>query len=296
MLHENSARERIVELFEQMPGKLQIAARYILDHPSEVALNSMRDLAAKAGVQPSTMTRLSKFLGYDGFNAIRDAHANAMRKPSEGFAARAQASGVAGQAVEASDMARDMLSVLGQQLMQLGTGDMLAKLCEAAEHLDTARRVYVLGLRSTHSVAWNFHYVLSLLGDKAVLLDGTANTAGDALIWATNEDALLCVSLNPYVVQTLKMAELARGKGLKVISVTDSIVSPLVNLSDTALLCPIESGSFFHTLTPALAISEVLCALLAHRNRAAAVEALRKADEHMLATDVYAQTLPKRDF
>ncbi|WP_269386906.1 MurR/RpiR family transcriptional regulator [Hoeflea alexandrii] len=293
MQHE-SARDRIIARFDSMPGKLQIAARHILDHPREVALSSMRELAAKAGVQPSTMTRLSKFLGYDGFNAIRDDHANAMRKPNDGFAARARASAQTGDDLEASALARDMLERLGQELLQLSVGDMLGRITEAAERLSAARRIYVLGLRSSHSVAWHFHYVLSLLGDKAVLLDGTAHTAGDALIWATEEDALLVVSLNPYVVQTLKLAQVARDKGMSVISVTDSAVSPLVNVSDTALLCPVENGSFFHTLTPALAISEVLCGLLANRDKAASVRALQRADDHMLATDVYAHTLPKR--
>jgi len=41
------------------------------------------------------------------------------------------------------------------------------------------RRVYCRGLRSSHSVA--MHYVLTLIGDRSILVDGIAGTGPDAL-------------------------------------------------------------------------------------------------------------------
>ena len=48
---------KIVAAFPDMPAQLRTAARYILDHPGDVALLSMREQARQAGVQPATMTR-----------------------------------------------------------------------------------------------------------------------------------------------------------------------------------------------------------------------------------------------
>lgn len=55
-----------------------------------------------------------------------------------------------------------------------------------------------------------------------------------------------------------------------------------------------ESQSFFHTLAPALAVSEVLCGLLANTDRTAALEALRHADRHLLSLNTYASAIPPR--
>ena len=95
MLQADPLRERIVSLFDGMSPQLRQAARYIIGHPQEVALVSMRELARNAGVQPSTMTRLAKFLGLAGYDDIRAHHAEAIRFRVDGFAARAMQTGLA---------------------------------------------------------------------------------------------------------------------------------------------------------------------------------------------------------
>ena len=54
-------RQKLIDRFDDMSPQLQQAARYLIEHPQEIALNSMRELARNANVQPATMTRLAKF-------------------------------------------------------------------------------------------------------------------------------------------------------------------------------------------------------------------------------------------
>ena len=58
----------------------------MLDEPRDVALLSMREQARQAGVQPATMTRLAQRLGLDGYDAIREIYAEALRGGGSGFA------------------------------------------------------------------------------------------------------------------------------------------------------------------------------------------------------------------
>src|SRR6185312_10070965 len=76
----------IVARFSKMSRQLQMAARYIIDNPQDVALLSMRDQARKAGVQPATMTRLAQYLGLTGYDEIRRQYHDAIRDRSGGFA------------------------------------------------------------------------------------------------------------------------------------------------------------------------------------------------------------------
>ncbi|KFC72735.1 Transcriptional regulator [Bosea sp. LC85] len=295
MLQNDAMREHIISRFDEMSPQLQQAARYLLEHPREVALVSMRELSRNAGVQPSTMTRLAKFLGLSGYEDIRAHHAEAIRFRTDGFAARAmQHTSEGEQDVAGAQLSRRMLQGLAAQIAQLSEPASLDRLSAAAEQLAHARKIFVLGLRSCHSVAWQFHYVMTLLGDKTIHLDGPADTVGDGLIRAGAEDVLLVISINPYALHSLELAQLAREKGLGIVAITDSEVSPLVGIADQAILCSTESQSFFHTLTPALAISEVLCGLLANKDRTAALEALQRADRHLLSLNTYASAIPRR--
>lgn len=293
MFQDDALRARIVARFEEMSPQLQQAARYILEHTQEVALVSMRELARNAGVQAATMTRLAKFLDLTGYEDIRSHYSDALRVRADGFAARArERSGAAGKA--GSGLAHDMLQSLSSQIARLSEPETIAQLEAAAELLGRARRVYVLGLRSCHSVAWHFHYVMTLLGDRTVHLDGPAGTGVDGLLRAGPEDVLLVISISPYALQSLELSGLAREKGLSVVAITDSEVSPLIAISDQVILCSTESQTFFHTLTPALAVSEVLCGLLAARDRETSLKALQAADQHLAALNIYANTIPRR--
>lgn len=292
MLQKGPLHARIIERFDDMSEQLQQAARHILEHPQEVALVSMRELARNAGVQPSTMTRLAKFLEFSGYEDFREQHADVIRVSADGFAARALQRDEG--AANGEGLAYRMLQGLSAQIDRLRDPDTISRLDTMADHLAKARRIFVLGLRSCHSVAWHFHYVMTLLGEKTVHLDGPAGTSGDPLIRATHEDVLLAISINPYSLQTLELAEAAREKGLPILAITDSEVSPLVTIAEHVVFFPTESQTFFHTLAPALAVSEVLCGLLASRDRAAALKELKLADRHLSALNTYATSIPRR--
>lgn len=290
LLHDDPLRAQIIAGFAAMPPQLQQAARYILAHPEEVALVSMRRLARNAGVQPATMTRLAKALGLPGFDDLRARHVKALRFRAEGLSARAidttdQPAGAAGPAPGA---AQGMLQGLAAQIARLADPDACARLEAAADRLATARRIFVLGLRSCHAVAWHFSYVAGLLGAEVQHLDGPAGTSGDGLIRAKPGDVLLAISISPYARQALELADLARRKGLAVVAITDSEVSPLAAIAEQAILCPTGGPGLFHSLAPAFVTAEVLCALLTGRDRARALAALRSADEQLLALDTYA--------
>ena len=63
---------RIEAAFPDLSPRLRQAARYVIDRPDEVALSSMRRVAAGAGVHPSTMVRLARALAFPGYGALRE--------------------------------------------------------------------------------------------------------------------------------------------------------------------------------------------------------------------------------
>jgi DNA-binding MurR/RpiR family transcriptional regulator len=279
--------EQIVKAFDAMSVQLQTGARYVLDRPRDVALLSMREQARKAGVQPATMTRLAKHLGMDGYDDVRELYATAVRDGDLGFASKAGVQVVSQKLKGDKALAADMLVSIGKQIERLAAPDSLDRIVAAAKTLASARRIYCLGLRSSHSVAWHLHYVLSLVGEKTVHVDGAAATGADALAKASGRDVLLVASVLPYTRLTVELAEYAVEQGIQVVAITDSEVAPLAQIAQHAVIVPTDSPSFFHAMSPAFAIAEVLGAVIAGRGGDDALATLRHTDQHLAALNTH---------
>jgi DNA-binding MurR/RpiR family transcriptional regulator len=279
--------EQIIETFDHMPAQLQAGARYVLDRPRDVALLSMREQARQAGVQPATMTRLAKRLGMDGYDDVRELYAAAVRDGDIGFAGKAGVQVVSQKLKGDKALAADMLKSIGKQIDLLATPASLERLVAAAKTLASARRVYCLGLRSSHSVAWHLHYVLTLVGDRSIHMDGIAATGADAMARATSRDVLLVASVMPYTRLTIELAEYAVEQGITVVAITDSEVAPLAQIAQHVVIVPTDSPSFFHAMSPAFAVAEVLGAIIAGRGGDDALATLRHSDAHLAALNTH---------
>jgi DNA-binding MurR/RpiR family transcriptional regulator len=279
--------EQIIKTFDDMPAQLQAGARYVLDRPRDVALLSMREQARQAGVQPATMTRLAKRLGMEGYDEVRELYAAAVRDGGLGFAGKAGVQVVSQKLKGDRALAADMLKSIGKQIERLAAPANLDRLVAAARALTSARRVYCLGLRSSHSVAWHLHYVLTLVGDRSIHIDGIGATGADALARATNRDILLVTSVMPYTRLTVELAEYAVRQGIAVVAITDSEVAPLAQIAQDVIVVPTESPSFFHAMSPAFAVAEVLGAVIAGRGGEDALASLRHSDGHLAALNTH---------
>jgi DNA-binding MurR/RpiR family transcriptional regulator len=279
--------EQIIQAFDTMSGQLQTGARYVLERPRDVALLSMREQARQAGVQPATMTRLAKHLGMDGYDEVRELYAAAVRDGDLGFAGKAGVQVVSQKLKGDKALAADMLKSIGAQIDRLATPEGLDRLVSAARALASARRIYCLGLRSSHSVAWHLHYVLTLVGERSIHLDGIAATGTDALARATSRDVLLVASVLPYTRLTVELAEYAVERGMAVVAITDSEVAPLAQIAQHVVIVPTDSPSFFHAMSPAFAVAEVLGAIIAGRGGDDALATLKHTDQHLAALNTH---------
>ncbi len=285
--------DRISKALEEMPAQLQAAGRYVLENPRDVALLSMREQARRAGLQPATMTRLAKRLGLAGYEAMRGHHAEAIRQGGLGFSGRATEQ-VATQKLKGDRaLAAEMAASLAAQIAALAEPDMLDRLTAMAGCLHGARRIYCMGLRSCHAIAWHVNYMLSLFSDRTVLLDNIASVGLDPIRHATPKDVLFVASVKPYTRVTIEAARYAAERQVPVLALTDSKASPLFQLALHSLPVPTSSPSFFHTMTPAFALGEMLATLAAGRSGNDMSKALQHTEAQLAAFQVHWS--PKRE-
>jgi DNA-binding MurR/RpiR family transcriptional regulator len=273
--------------FADLSPQLREAARWVIDHPADVALLSTREQARRAGVTAATLTRLAQRLGLNGYDGVRKLYAEAMRQRPESYRGRAEELLARRESEGDAALIQDIFASLTQHLHNLGSPDAIEQFTAAADRIAAAERVFCLGLRSSFSVAYIFHYVRSLFGAKSVLVDGAGGSGVDVLRTIGRADVLLAISVKPYVGHTIDAAKYAKDRGALLVAVTDSELSPLIRLADETILVRTETPSFFHTMAPAFAAVECLAALVAARRGPEALAALQASERQLADFGIY---------
>ncbi|MDI3567166.1 MurR/RpiR family transcriptional regulator [Bradyrhizobium sp. Arg816] len=273
--------------YERMPRQMKVAARWLHDHPTEVALLSMREQARQAGVSPATLTRFAQRLGFDGFDGLKEIFADNVREGPESFAERAEELPVRREAEGDAAVIGDTIDALHSHLKYLAQPSAIAALGAAVDVMAEARNIFCLGLRSSFPAAYLIHYACSLLGSPTIMIGGIGGTSNDALRLVSPGDVLLAVTVSPYTRYTVQASEFAVSRGAKLVAVTDSELSPVAKLSDVVICVRTETPSFFHSMTPVFAAAECLIELIAARQGSRALVALEASEAHLAAFDTY---------
>jgi len=266
-----SLRALIVERRGLLPKRLIQVADFAVEHPQEIAFGRVADVAAHAGVQPSTLVRFAQTLGYAGFSdlqAIFRAHAR-QRWPD--YRERLETLAHGGEAAD-SDPARLLHGFAHAARISIDhleqTIDHQA-LQDAVDILAGARSICLLGARRVYPVAVYLAYALGKLGARCELADHAGGLSQRQVELLDPGDAVLAVSFTPYAAETLELAALAAGRGLPVVAITDSPFSPLAQIARVWIEVAETDLGGFRSLSATLALATALSvALVGRRDQA----------------------------
>lgn len=277
----------ISQRFETLTPQQRRAARFLLDHPTEVALKSMRDLAQAASVPPVTFVRLARALEFADYNALRAVFQRDVRqaRPRTGFSGKARDLQLRAGGDQTMTLVKELFEAELDNIELTFSQNHPDRLVAAAELMEGAERLFVLGRRSCHPTAAFFHYVHRLFRTNALLVpDGLA---ADCLRDAGPDDVLLVVSVAPYTAETIEAARWARERGTRLIAITDDRLSPIGRLADTVLVVGTATPSFFHSIVPMVALAQALLALLVARGGDATLAAIEASEQQLARFQVY---------
>jgi len=269
---ETDVQARIEARFADLGPRLKQAARYVLDHPEDVALHSLRSLAARAEVAPATLSRLARAVDCADYEAFRKTFQARLTERS--FAARARTLQGAAAGGIVQDQARAMIRNLDRFL----AGDAQGAVDAAAEDLLAADSVLVIGMLSSFSLAVYAQYVAGMALPNWSLLRIQGGSLADRLYDLSAGDAVLAFSSAPYARATVLACREARARGARVIAVTDRRSSPLARLADVPLVAGAGSPSFFPSVGAQFAVLEGLLATLLRKAGAPALDKLQAVE------------------
>jgi len=254
--------QRLIGQIDSLSPKLRDAARFIVDHPAEMGVSSMRRLAQLSGVTPNTLTRLARTLGFDGYETLRDVFRDAVRNGAQSIPDRAKWLQSVGRGGRHGGLVGEMARAMLQNLERMYSEIDLPRLEGAARAIIAADRVFVLGVRGVYGLAHNFYYVGRMALPNLVLVPRQGSTALDDMIVTTPKDLVLAITLAPYARETSEACLHAQQRGAHLIAVTDSRASPLAGKARHELVAPSATPQFFNSTAAAVALLETLLAMI----------------------------------
>ena len=237
-------------------------ARYITESYDKAAFMTANAIGKAVGVSESTVVRFAVELGYDGYPSMQ----KAMQEMVVNRLTSVQRIEVMGDRIGKQDLLNTVIQSDIEKLRQ--TADIVSRqdFQSAVETILKARRVFVLGVRSTAPLA-NFlgYYLSQMLDTVHVVTSSGTSSVFEKVISVDERDTVVAFSFPRYSTSTALGAEYCRSKGATVIGITDSLMSPLGRNCDHVLLAKSDMISLVDSLTAPLSICNALIVAIAAR-------------------------------
>jgi DNA-binding MurR/RpiR family transcriptional regulator len=273
--------------FDALSPELQRAACWIVDHPNETGLLSMRQQARNAEVSAPTMIRLARALGFADYAAFRRPFQEALAGRPIQYGRRASALQAAPQAKRIDRLAREIAMGQRTDLESVLALNSASALEAAVNAITAAKRVGFLGVRASFGIAFQFRYAYNLIARNGVLFDGLGGFVHDQVEALNPGDLLVAISQTPYSTPTVEAVNATATRGVAVLALTDSALSPLARNANHLLVFRADSISFFPSMIAPLALVELLIAWLAAKGGKAVLRRLAEVEARLAAQRAY---------
>ena len=242
-------------------GQKKIAG-FILDSYDKAAFMTASRLGKKVGVSESTVVRFASELGYDGYPDMQRSLQKMIRNRLT--------------TVQRIEVTNDRLG--DQDLLSMVLQSDIDKIRQTLEELDresfnrtvdaivSARKIYIIGVRSSAALASFLHFYFNLIFDNVVLVSAsTASEVFEGLLRVGEEDVVIGVSFPRYSSRTVRAMSFARDRGAVTVAITDSEASPLAVISKYVLMARSDMASFVDSLVAPLSLVNALLVAVSQR-------------------------------
>lgn len=215
---------RLAEISETMPKRLRQCAEFVAQNTDRIAVSTVAELSASAGVQPSAFMRFCQLIGFSGFSDMQKMFRETYAQKWPDYATRLENLRATGDDSPGALLA-EFVEAGRLSLENLASTVDQKNLEQAVDVLAAAPMIHVVGFRRAFPVASYLSYAFEKMDIPAVLHDGVGNLNPRHAI--RKGDVVIAITFAPYSQETIDLATYAHGIGNRVVAITDAMSSPL---------------------------------------------------------------------
>ena len=262
----------------------RLIASYILKSYDKAAYLTAAKLGAIVGVSESTVVRFAIELGYDGYPDFQHSLQEIIRNRLTSF-----------QRIEVTNNLIGDSNVLDKVL--LSDAEKIRKTMEEIDHASfeesvdrivSAKRIYIIGVRSSSSLAGFLNFNFRMIFDNVKFVQTTSGSEMFEQIMRIGEgDVMIAISFPRYSKRIINAVEYARSNNANVVALTDSKLSPIAQYANQLLIAQSDMASFVDSLVAPLSIINAMIVAVSRKKQDELTERLRILEEVWEKYDVY---------
>ncbi|MDU5100176.1 MAG: MurR/RpiR family transcriptional regulator [Peptoniphilus grossensis] len=255
-------------------------AKYILKNYDLIPLRNLNELKEEIGVSEATISRFSKILGYKNFNLFQKDFEQFTKKNHLSF-----------EEIKSNLQKEDenfLFSELSNSLDTLNvlySKELEEKLKEASKLLNSSKNIFILGSRTSKSSALFLYYMLREFSNNVFLLENSNDDISFKLNGSDENDILIAISYSKYTKLTYEILKYFKKQNSKVVSITDSKISPLSKYSDIVLEARNSSKTF--TIISTIVVINALVLYFANLNSERSIKFYNQHNEISNSLSLY---------
>lgn len=264
-------------------GQKQISS-FILAHYDKAAYMTAAKLGALVGVSESTVVRFANELGFAGYPELQHSLQEMIRSKLTTI----QRIEITNDRIGESDLLEKVLNSDIDKIKHTLEEIDRTSFENAVDHLIEADMIYIIGMRSSSSLASFMYHYLNLVFPHVRLVRTTSGSEiFEQLLRINDKDAIVGISFPRYSKRIINALGYAKKQGAKVISITDSAASPIAANADDLLLAKSDMASFVDSLVAPLSIINALIVAIGRKKQDEIAETFGKLERIWDEYDVY---------
>lgn len=272
----NEVLKKIEENYDGFSKRQKMLADYILKNYDKAAFLTAAKLGKVVGVSESTVVRFATELGYKGYPGFQKAleelvrtKLNSIQRMEVTYGRIAQSEILESVLHSDIDKIKMTLANIDQNAFEMAVNTIL-----------NARKIYIIGIRSCAPLAEFLKFYLNLICENVITVNANGSSEiFEQLIRINEEDVIIGISFPRYSMRTLKALEFASNRKAKVITLTDSIHSPINLYSSCNLIARSDMASIVDSLVAPLSVINALVVALCMKKQEEVITTLETLEE-----------------
>lgn len=280
----NDLTSRINECYGSLSKGQKILATYITDNYDQAVFLTAAKMGQVVGVSESTVVRFATHLGYKGYPEFQKALEEMVRNKLNSIQRMEVTYGRISQShiletVLQSDQEKikDTLEHIDEHAFEL-----------AVDTIIKAKHIYIVGIRSCAPLAAFMAFYFNLMFENVTLLQtNNSSELFEQMVRISKDDVIIGISFPRYSMRTLKAMEFANNRNAKVITLTDSVHSPMNLYSSCNLIARSDMASIVDSLVAPLSVINALIVALCMKKQGEVAKTLETLEDIWNEYQVY---------
>ena len=271
-------RDLLMTIKNQMPSfskGQKLIANYILEHYEKAAYMTASKLGGLVGVSESTVVRFACELGFEGYPEFQKALQELIRN----MLTAVQRIEVTNTLIGDGDMLEKVLLSDAEKIKRTLDNIDRASFAEAVQRIVNAKNIYIIGVRSSSSLAGFLNFNLRMVFDNVHFDETTSGSEMfEQIMHLGSGDTMIAISFPRYSQRIINAVEYAKEVGADVIALTDSHRSPIAAYADQLLTAESDMVSYVDSLVAPLSIINAIIVAVARERQELFSEQLKKLE------------------